>query len=97
MRMMLKVEVPVQAGNESIRNGSLPETIGSLFARIQPEGAYFTTHDGQRCAYVFFDLADPSDIPSVAEPLFMNLDAKVDLQPCMNLDELQAGLGKLAG
>jgi hypothetical protein len=31
----------------------------------------------------------------VAEPLWLELNASVEINPCMNLDELQAGLGRL--
>ena len=43
---------------------------------------------------MFFDLADPSDIPPIAEPLFQELNATVEFFPAMNGDDLGAGLGK---
>ena len=95
MRTMMRVEIPVEPGNRGITDGTLPKTIEEVFGQIQPEGAYFTTHEGHRCAYVFFDLKDSSDIPSIAEPFFMNLNAKVEFLPCMNQDDLRAGLDKL--
>lgn len=96
MRTMMKIEFPVEAGNKGIKDGSLPETINAVFGKIQPEAAYFTTSAGRRCAYVFFDLADSADIPSIAEPFFQNLNAAVEFLPCMNQDDLEAGLGKIA-
>lgn len=97
MRTMMKAEIPVAAGNKGVQDGSLPETINAVFGDIRPEAAYFVTSEGRRCVYVFFDLADSSDIPSIAEPLFQNLDAKIEFSPCMNQDDLQAGLAKFAG
>lgn len=96
MRTMMRVEIPVEAGNEGIRNGSLPATMESVFDQIKPEAAYFATFNGNRCAYVIFDLADPAEIPSIAEPFFMNLNARVEFVPCMNQEDLEAGLNKLA-
>ena len=95
MRTMMRVEIPVESGNRGINDGSLPKVIEEVFGHIRPEAAYFTTHDGRRCAYVFFDLKDTSDIPSIAEPFFMNLNAGVEFLPCMNQEDLQVGLGKL--
>jgi hypothetical protein len=40
-------------------------------------------------------LADASDIPSFAEPFFMELNASVELGPVMNGEDLQKGLGQL--
>ncbi len=96
MRTMMQVEIPVEAGNKGIKDGSLPTTLEALFGEIQPEAVYFLTGEGRRCAFVVFDLTDTSDIPSIAEPLFQNLDARVELSPCMNREELQTGLGKIA-
>ena len=63
--------------------------------RWKPEGMSFTTFDGRRTAYMVFDLPDTSDIPPFAEPLFMGLDAEIELAPVMNADDLQKGLSQL--
>jgi hypothetical protein len=95
MRCMLKIEVETQAGNKAITDGSLPKILQQIMDKIQPEAAYFATEDGCRTAFVFFDLADTSDIPVIAEPAFMNLGAKVTFMPVMNQDDLQKGLAQL--
>jgi hypothetical protein len=93
MRTLLKIHIETGPGNEAIRNGSLPKTIESLVTQLRPESTYFfTDHAGRRCAHVVFDLDDPSQIPPIAEPLFMNLGAAVEFVPVMNLDDLQRGL-----
>ncbi len=97
MRTMMKVTIPVEAGNAAIADGSLPKTLEGAMEALKPEAAYFITTGGERCALLFFDLADTSDIPSIAEPFFVNLNAAVEFSPVMNGDDLQAGLGKLAG
>jgi hypothetical protein len=50
---------------------------------------------GERTAYFFFDLKQPSDIPSIAEPFFSNLQAAIDVTPPMNIEDVRAGLGAL--
>ena len=45
---------------------------------------------------VFFDLADPSQIVEVVEPLFLNLNAATEPVTVMNVDDLRKGLGKVA-
>jgi hypothetical protein len=64
--------------------------------RERPEAAYFGPTDGKRGGMVFFDLADPSQIVEVVEPLFLNLNAATELVPVMNVDDLRKGLGKVA-
>lgn len=96
MRTMLKLQLPVEAGNEAIRSGRIGEVLGAVGERLRPEAMYFGAEDGRRTAYVFFDLKDPSQIPVVAEPLFQNLNASVHFAPVMTLEDLQKGLGEAA-
>lgn len=94
MRMMLKFEFGLQAANEAIRSGKIEEINKSLAERTRPEAAYFGTVYGRRTGYIFFDLADTSQIPVIAEPLFHDLDATVEFIPVMNADDLQRGLAQ---
>ncbi len=93
MRTMLQVSVPVERGNKAIADGSLPKLVQGLLADLKPEAAYFFPSEGLRSFVVVFDLADPSQIPAIAEPLFMLLDAEVDFRPVMTAEDLAKGLG----
>jgi hypothetical protein len=92
MRMMLRVTPGIEKGNKTAKEGTLGQIMGALMEQIKPEAAYFAPHHGRRTAYMFFDLKDPSQIPSIAEPLFDQLDAEFELTPCMNAAELKTGL-----
>jgi hypothetical protein len=93
--MMLKIQMPVEAGNEGIQTGSLPKTIKSLMEDLKPECAYFYPEGGKRAAMMVFDMADPSNIPLAVEPLLMNLNADVWLTPVMDAADLEKGLQAL--
>lgn len=92
MRTMAKIIIPVEAGTQGIQSGSLPKLMQETAERWKPEAMYFTTFDGQRTAYIIFDLPDSSSIPAFAEPFFGTLNASVELAPVMNGDDLQKGL-----
>jgi hypothetical protein len=92
MRMMMKVVIETHAGNKAARDGLLGKTMGALSERIKPEAAYFSPDHGNRSAFFIFDMKDPSQIVSIAEPLFQELGAHVTFTPVMNADELQKGL-----
>jgi hypothetical protein len=96
MRTLMQVHIPVERGNEAVRDGALPKVFGAVFDRIQPEAAYFTSVNGERTAIIVFDMPDASAIPAIVEPLFMNLDAAVELAPCMNRQDLEAGIAEAA-
>jgi hypothetical protein len=92
--MLLKVCIPVEAGNKAIRDGLLPKTVMSFVEQMKPEAVYFHAEHGKRTALFFFDLKDPTMIPTVAEPFFMNLNATIELSPVMTLEEMKVGVDK---
>ncbi len=95
MRMLMTVEMDTEASSRAIKDGTLPQVMESTISKLKPEAAYFTTHDGNRTAYIFFDLQEPAQMPQIAEPLFSGMNAKIDLSPVMNADDLREGLGRL--
>ena len=92
MRMMLRVLMPVEAGNAAIKDGSLPRAIAALVERLKPEAAYFFPDEGKRSALYVFDMQHASEIPPLVEPLFLGMNAEIRLTPVMNFDDLQKGL-----
>ena len=80
------------AANELARQGKLGSTIQSILADLKPEAAYFTDDDGERTGLIFFDLADSSAIPAVAEPWFLALNARLTFRPVMNSEDLGKAL-----
>lgn len=94
MRMMMKVSIPAEAGNTGVKDGLLPKTVMGFVEQMKPEACYFGPEDGKRTAFFFFDLKDPTMIPTAAEPFFMKLSASIEMTPVMNLDEMRAGVEK---
>jgi len=88
MRVMLKVGIPVESGNAAAKAGKLGSIIQSILEDLKPESVYFTAVDGKRTGYIFLDLKDASQIPSIAEPWFLAFNASIEVLPVMILDDL---------
>jgi hypothetical protein len=95
MRTYLRVTMDHQASNKAVKEGKLDGILKGLFERIKPETAFFFSHDGKRTANFIFDLKETSQMPVIAEPLFMELQADVEFFPVMNQEELMKGLSQL--
>ena len=94
--MMLKVQMDTEAASNAIADGSMPQLLEGMMERLQPESAYFGPEDGVRTAFIVFDLEDPSQIPSISEPMFSKVKANLRMFPVMDRADLQKGLQQLA-
>ncbi len=88
MRFLVKVNIPVEAGNEAAKAGKLGTTIQSILADLKPEAVYFTDDNGQRTAFLFLDMQDASQIPAIAEPWFLAFNASIEIHPVMVPEDL---------
>lgn len=95
MRVLMKVRMDTEASNRAIKDGSMPKLMDKMMEELKPEAAYFSLDQGRRCAFIFFDLKEPSMMPSIAEPFFMGLGAEIECAPAMNREDLKTGLQKV--
>jgi hypothetical protein len=97
MRMLMRVSIPVEAGNAAAKAGTLGSMVERLVAEVKPEAAYFyADDDGQRCGSIVFDMQDTSQIPAVSEPWFLAFGAKITFRPVMNAQDLAKGAPGIA-
>jgi hypothetical protein len=90
MRVLVKASMTTEAGNRLSRNGTLGSVMKSILEDLKPEAVYFGAENGKRTAYLFVNVQDASEIPGIAEPLFLAFDADIDFIPVMTPADLAA-------
>ena len=90
MNFLLKASMSTEAGNRVARSGTLGSLMKSILDDLKPEAAYFGADNGKRTAYLFVNIQDVSEIPGIAEPLFLTFDADVEFIPVMTPADLAA-------
>ncbi len=90
MRVMLKVEIPVEVGNEAVREGTYETTIQAILEEQKPEAAYFAVSGGDRTAFVVLNLKSEAQLAAICEPWFLAFEGAVEVTPVMSAKDLSA-------
>jgi hypothetical protein len=88
MRFMLTFRFSAEQGNALAKDGSLGQTVQTILEELKPEAAYFTAMDGTRGGYLVINMDDASQIPAMAEPLFLGLGTTIEFKPVMTPEDL---------
>lgn len=96
MRMMMNVTIPHEPFNTLVREKKAGPVIQRILQELKPEAAYFTEQNGHRAAILIVNVTDPSAVPSLAEPFFLNFNADCRFRIVMSPEDLgKAGLDEL--
>jgi hypothetical protein len=96
MRMLLNIRIPHEPFNTFVREGKVGEVMARILEEAKPEAAYFTEQNGTRGAILIVNLDDPSGIPALVEPWFLNFNADCEFRVVMLPEDLQkAGLDSI--
>ena len=88
MRFLIKISFPVEAGNAAAKKDGF-KVIQTILEQQRPEAAYFIADGGRRTGILIMNIAEPADIPRIAEPWFLALNASIEATPAMIPEDLQ--------
>jgi hypothetical protein len=89
MRILLTVTIPHEPFNTLVRAKKAGPIIKRILEELKPEAVYFTEENGTRGAVLVIDVAEPSRIPSFAEPFFLNFHADCRFRLVMSPEDLE--------
>lgn len=95
MRFLVKVSIPVEAGNAAAKGGF--QTIREILGALKPEATYFYEENGRRTGLLIVNMSDASEIPGIAEPWFLAMNAAVEFHPVMTPEDLEKAGPAIAG
>ena len=96
MNMLMKVRLPHEPFNSLVRKGTAGKIMKTILKALKPEATYFTEESGVRTALLIVNISDPSAVPSLSEPWFLNFNADCEFRIVMTPADLErAGLEKI--
>ncbi len=87
MRFLFKISWPVEAGNAAAKEGF--KAIPRILEEQKPESVYFIAEGGKRTTIMVIDMDDASQLPAIAEPWFLAVNASIEVTPAMVPEDLQ--------
>jgi hypothetical protein len=95
MRVLVRAMIPTPAGNKVLKDPNFMKNLEDYIHKFNCEAAYFFPLNGNRTMAFVLDLPSQDMLPAVAEPLFQNFEANVEVHPAMNLDDLKKGISNM--
>lgn len=92
MRFLVKATLPNEAGNALVRNPNMASQMEAVMGDLRPKAAYFTIDQGQRTAYFVVNMESATDLPRIAEPLWLSWKADVTVSPVFLPEEMEAAM-----
>jgi hypothetical protein len=92
MRMMMRLTMPVEKGNEAIASGAWDQTLDHVIDTLKPEAAYFYLDGGRRSAMFIYEAETAEQMAVINEPIFQTLNASIEQQPVLTAADLGKAL-----
>ena len=87
MRFLFKMSWPVEVGNAAAKEGF--SAVQQILEEQKPEAIYFIAEGGRRTGIMIINMDDASQLPAIAEPWFLALNASIEVTPAMVPEDLQ--------
>ena len=87
--------MPTEHSNRLVQDPNFLQKLEGVLNQIKPEAAYFNPIEGERGGYMIINLSSADMIATIAEPLWMMFNCKLDISPVMELKDLKLAISQL--
>jgi hypothetical protein len=92
MRFLVRAQIPTEAGNKMVKNPKFLQELDAYIKKGKAEASYFFGAGGDRTFVFIVNFESADMIPTIAEPLFQDLGAKVEFHPVMLFEDVKKAL-----
>jgi SpoU rRNA methylase family enzyme len=96
MRFLVRAQIPTEIGNKMVKNPKFLQELENYIHKVKAEASYFFEASGDRTFAFIVNIESAEMIPSIAEPLFQDIGAKVEFHPVMVLEDLKKAIEHLS-
>jgi len=96
MRFLVRAQIPTEIGNKIVKNPKFLQELENYIHKVKAEASYFFEAGGDRTFVFIVNIESAEMIPSIAEPLFQDIGAKVEFHPVMVFEDLKKGIEHLS-
>lgn len=95
MRFLVRAQIPTEIGNKMVKNPEFLQELENYIHKVKAEASYFFEAAGDRTFVFIVNIESAEMIPSIAEPLFQDIGAKVEFHPLMLFEDLKKAIEHL--
>ncbi len=95
MKFLVRATISVEDGNKMVRDPKFLQNLEGYLSKTKAEASYFYESGGNRTFAFIVDIQSAEAIPSIAEPLFQEFNAKVEFHPVMTFSDLKNAIKKI--
>ncbi len=88
MKYLIKVRLPVEAGNKALQDPKFGDKLQSILKEINAEATFFTPVEGQRGMFIVTSFDDASRIAAISEKFWFFGKADVEFFPIMVIEDI---------
>ena len=96
MRFLVRAQIPTEIGNKMVKNPKFLQELENYIHKVKAEASYFFESGRDRTFVFIVNIENAEMIPSIAEPLFQDIGAKVEFHPVMVFEDLKKAIEHLS-